>query len=298
MELGITIFATDRSMAPADLAREAETRGFASFFVPEHTHIPTCRATPPPTGESELADEYRRTLDPWVALATAAAVTSRIRLGSGIALVAQRDPIALAKTIATLDHLSGGRVVVGVGFGWNREEMVDHGVDFPRRREHVREVMLAMQALWSCEEAGFDGEHVRFAPSWQWPKPRQQPRPPVLLGGGPGPKLFAHLAEWADGWMPIGGAGLQQALPELRRQFEARGRDPASLRVVPMGVVPDPGKLDYYASLGVTEAILRLPSAPRDVVLPILDEYARYLDAHAVKKGAGLDSSTFPVGKS
>ena len=280
MELGVTIFATDRSMAPAELAREAEARGFASLFVPEHTHIPTSRRTPPPTGESELPDEYRRTLDPWVGLATAAAVTSRIRLGSGIALVAQHDPIALAKTIATLDHLSSGRVVVGVGFGWNREEMADHGVDFEKRREHVRETMLAMQALWSREEADFDGEYVRFAPSWQWPKPVQQPRPCVLLGGGAGPKLFAHLAEWADGWMPIGGAGMKQALPELRRCFEDRQRDPASLHVVPMGVLPDPAKLDYYASLGVTETVLRLPSAPRDIVLPLLDDYARLVGAH------------------
>lgn len=280
MELGLTIFATDRSMAPAELAREAEARGFSSLFVPEHTHIPTSRETPPPTGEAELADEYRRTLDPWVGLATAAAVTSRIRLGSGIALVAQHDPIALAKTIATLDHLSDGRVVVGVGFGWNREEMADHGVDFARRREHVREVVLAMQELWSREEADFAGEHVRFAPSWQWPKPVQQPRPRVLLGGGAGPKLFAHLAEWADGWMPIGGAGMKQALPELRRQFEARGRDPEGLHVVPMGVLPDAAKLDYYASLGVTETVLRLPSAPRDVVLPLLDDYAHHVGAH------------------
>lgn len=277
MELGVTIFATDRAMAPAEVAREAEARGFASLFVPEHTHIPVSRETPPPTGEPELADEYRRTLDPWVALATAASTTRRIRLGTGVALVAQHDPIALAKTIATLDHLSGGRVVVGVGFGWNREEMRDHGVDHARRRAHVREVMLAMQALWSQDEAGFSGEFVRFAPSWQWPKPVQQPRPRVLLGGGAGPKLFAHLAEWADGWMPIGGAGLREALPALRRAVAERGRDPAALHVVPMGVLPDPAKLDYYASLGVTEAVLRLPSAPRDAVLPVLDDYARYV---------------------
>lgn len=279
MELGVTIFATDRSLPPAEVAREAEARGFASLFVPEHTHIPVSRETPPPTGEEELADEYRRTLDPWVGLATAAAVTERIRLGTGIALVAQHDPIALAKTVATLDHLSGGRVVLGVGFGWNREEMRDHGVDFARRREHVREVMLAMQALWSGETASFAGEFVRFAPSWQWPKPRQQPRPRVLLGGGAGPRLFAHLAEWADGWMPIGGAGLKQALPELRRLLAERGRDPAGLHVVPMGVLPDPAKLDYYASLGVTECVLRLPSAPRDEVLPVLDAYARFVGA-------------------
>jgi probable F420-dependent oxidoreductase len=286
MELGVTIFATDRSMPPAEVAREAEARGFASLFVPEHTHIPVSRETPPPTGDEQLADEYRRTLDPWVGLATAASVTSRIRLGSGVALVAQHDPIALAKTIATLDHLSGGRAVLGVGFGWNREEMADHGVDFARRRERVRETVLAMQALWSGEQASFAGEFVRFSKSWQWPKPVQRQSPPdhragprVLLGGGAGPKLFAHLVEWADGWMPIGGAGMKQALPELRRLLAERGRDPAALHVVPMGVLPDPAKLDYYASLGVTECVLRLPSAPRDVVMPVLDDYARFVGA-------------------
>jgi alkanesulfonate monooxygenase SsuD/methylene tetrahydromethanopterin reductase-like flavin-dependent oxidoreductase (luciferase family) len=166
--------------------------------------------------------------------------------------------------------------VLGVGYGWNREEMESHGVVYARRREVVREKMLAMQALWSEEVAEFRGEHVRFEPSWQWPKPVQQPRPTVLIGGAPGPKLFAHVAEWADGWLPIGGAGIRAALPELRRAFEARGRDPASLQVVPMGVVPDAGKLEHYASIGVTEAVLRLPSAPRDVVMPVLDAYARF----------------------
>lgn len=286
MELGVTIFATDRSMPPAELAREAEARGFASLFVPEHTHIPVSRETPAPTGDETLPEEYARTLDPWVALASAASATTRIRLGTGVALVAQHDPIALAKTIATLDHLSGGRVVLGVGFGWNREEMRDHGVDFATRRERVRETVLAMRALWANDEAGYAGEFVRFAPSWQWPKPRQprspldpNGRPRILLGGGAGPKLFAHLAEWADGWMPIGGAGMKQALPELRRRFEERGRDPASLHVVPMGVLPDAAKLAYYASLGVTEAVLRLPSAPRDRVLPVLDAYAEFVEA-------------------
>jgi len=277
MKVGVTIFATDRGMSPVELAREAEARGFHSLYVPEHTHIPTSRRTPPPTGDAVLPEEYKRTLDPYVALAAAAAVTSRIRLGTGIALVAQHDPIALAKALATLDLVSGGRLVVGVGFGWNREEMESHGVDYKRRREIVREKMLAIQALWTNEVAGFAGEHVRFEPSWQWPKPVQKPRPPVLIGGAPGPKLFAHVAEWADGWLPIGGAGLEAALPELRRASEARGRDPATLQVVPMGVLPDAGKLEHYASIGVTEAVLRLPSAPRDVVMPVLDAYARFV---------------------
>jgi probable F420-dependent oxidoreductase len=277
VRIGVTLHTTDLSIAPAELAREAEARGFHSLYLPEHTHIPTSRRTPPPTGERELAEEYRRSLDPFVALATAAAVTARIRLGTGVALVAQHDTLSLAKQIATLDHLSGGRVVLGIGYGWNREEMENHGIDVRRRRELVREKMLAMQELWSKEVAEWRGELVRFEPSWMWPKPVQQPRPRVLVGGAPGPLLCAHIAEWADGWIPIGGAGVRQALPELRRALERRGRDPAALEVVPLGVLPDAAKLDYYAKIGVTEAVLRLPSAPRDPVLRKLDEYARLL---------------------
>lgn len=277
MQLGVTIFATDRSMSPVEVAREAEARGFVSLFVPEHTHIPISRRTPPPTGDVLLAEEYLRTLDPYVSLAAAASVTQRLRLGTGIALVGQHDPIVLAKALSTLDHLSQGRLVVGIGYGWNEDEMESHGVDPRRRRALVREKMLAIQKLWSEEVADFDGEFVRFAPSWQWPKPVQKPRPRILIGGAAGPILFAQIAEYADGWIPIGGAGLQRSLPELRRAFEARGRDPGDLQVVPMGVLPDRGKLEFYAKLGVTEAVLRLPSAPRDVVMPVLDDYARFV---------------------
>ena len=279
MKIGVVIHSTDLCMCPVELAKEAEARGFYSLYVPEHTHIPTSRRTPPPTGEEVLADEYLRSLDPYVALAAAAAVTSRIRLGTGIALVAQHDPITFAKQIATLDLLSGGRLVLGIGYGWNAEEMENHGIDAKRRRAIVREKMLAMQELWSNEVASYRGEFVRFEPSWQWPKPVQQPRPRVLIGGGAGPRLFAHIAEYADGWMPIGGTGVRTALPELRRAFEERGRDPQALHVVPMGVLPDRAKLDHYASIGVTEAALRLPPRPRDAVLPVLDEYAQYLSS-------------------
>jgi probable F420-dependent oxidoreductase len=277
VQLGVTLHATDLAMDVAELACEAEARGFHSLYVPEHTHIPVSRRTPPPTGDAELAEEYKRSPDPLIVLAAAAARTERIRLGTGIALPAQHDPISLAKQVATLDRLSGGRLVYGIGYGWNVEEMEDHGIDPKRRRARVREVMLAMQALWSQEVAGFAGEFVRFEPSWQWPKPLQQPRPPVLIGAAPGPTLFAHVAEFGDGWIPIGGAGIRAALPELRRAFEARGRDPSRLQVVPMGVVPDEGKLAYYREQGVTECVLRLPSAPRERVLPVLDGYARHL---------------------
>jgi probable F420-dependent oxidoreductase len=277
VRIGVTIFATDRSMSPVELAVEAEKRGFHSLYVPEHTHIPVSRRTPPPTGDAVLAEEYKRTLDPCVALAAAAALTRRIRLGTGIALVAQHDTLAFAKQVATLDLISNGRFVLGIGFGWNEDEMENHGVEPKTRRALVREKMLAMQALWADDVAEYQGERVRFTPSWQWPKPVQRPRPPVLIGGGAGPKLFAAVAEYADGWMPIGGAGLRVALPELRSACEARGRDPGALQVVPLGVLPDPAKLEYYASLGVTECVLRLPSAPRDVVMPILDDYTRFV---------------------
>jgi len=277
MKLGIAFHATDLAMSVPELAREAEARGFASLYVPEHTHIPTSRRTPAPTGDAELAEEYKRSPDPLIALAAAASVTERIRLGTAIALPAQHDPIALAKQIASLDQLSGGRVVYGIGYGWNHEEMENHGIDVKRRRAHVREVMLAMEALWRDEVASFSGEFVRFEPSWQWPKPVQRPRPPILIGAAPGPTLYAHVAEYVDGWIPFGGAGMKQALPELRRAFEARGRDPGALQVVPMGVFPDPGKLAYYAEQGVVECVLRVPSAPRDQVLPVLDEHARFV---------------------
>src|SRR5262245_8562480 len=277
LPLGLTMFATDVSMKIVDLAREAEARGFHSPYLPEHTHIPVSRRTPPPTGQAELPEEYRRTLDPFVALAAAASVTERILLGTGIALVAQREPIVTAKAVATLDHLSRGRAVLGIGFGWNEDELEHHGVAMRDRRDVAREHLLAMRALWSDDEASFDGKFVQLAPSWSWPKPVHAGGPPVLMGGAAGPKLFAHIAEYADGWIPIGGAGVREALPLLRQAMDAAGRDPASLRVVPFGTVPSPEKLAYYEDIGITEVVLRLPSAPADVVLPLLDRYAELL---------------------
>ncbi len=276
MKIGVTIHATDKAINPAELAREAEDRGFHSIYLPEHTHIPTSRRTPPPTGEEELPEEYSRSPDPYISLAAAATVTRSIELGTGIGLPAQHDHITFAKQIATLDVISAGRFVFGIGFGWNYEEMENHGVDVKHRRELVREKVLAMQALWGNDVGEFHGEWVDMAPAWQWPKPLQQPRPPILIGGGAGPKLFSHIAEYADGWMPIGGSGMREALTRLREAMAERGRDPASLRIVPMGVLADEAKLTYYKESGATEAILRLPSASRDKVLPQLDDFARY----------------------
>jgi probable F420-dependent oxidoreductase len=277
LPLGLTMFATDVSMNIVDLAREAEARGFHSLYLPEHTHIPVSRRTPPPTGQAELPEEYRRTLDPFVALAAAASVTERILLGTGIALVAQREPIVTAKAVATLDHLSHGRVVLGIGFGWNEDELEHHGVAMRDRRDVARDHMLAMRALWRDDEASFDGTFVQLAPSWSWPKPVHPGGPPVLMGGAAGPKLFAHIAEYGDGWIPIGGAGVREALPELNKAMDAAGRDPSSLRIVPFGTVPSPEKLAYYEDIGITEVVLRLPSAPADVVLPLLGRYAELL---------------------
>jgi probable F420-dependent oxidoreductase len=268
------MFMTDQTVEPVELARAAEERGLSSMYMPEHTHIPTSRITPPATGHEELPEEYKRTLDPFVALAMAAAATEHLRVGTGVCLVAQRDPIVTAKVVATLDHLSNGRFVFGIGFGWNEDELGSHGVTMKERRDVVRERILAMKALWRDDVASFDGEHVHLTPSWSWPKPAQQGGPPILIGGAPGPKLFAHVAEYADGWIPIGGAGVRAALPEIERACEARGRDPKELQIVPFGTIPDPGKLEYYASIGITEVVLRLPGSSRDRALARLDEYA------------------------
>jgi probable F420-dependent oxidoreductase len=268
------MFATDQSIDMAEFARAVEARGLSSLYLPEHTHIPTSRVTPPPTGDAELADEYKHTLDPFVALGIAAAVTERLIVGTGICLIAQREPIVTAKAIATLDQQSGGRFVLGMGFGWNADEAAHHGVDMPTRRERAREHLLAMRALWRNDEGEYHGEYVDFSPSWSWPKPATAAGPPVLIGGAAGPKLFAAVAEYADGWIPIGGAGIREALPALQAACEARGRDPQSLRIVPFGTVPNAGKIEYYASLGIDEIVLRVPSAGAERVLPLLDRYA------------------------
>ena len=276
MDIGVTIFLTDKSIGVVELARALEERGFESLFVPEHTHIPTSRRTPYPGG-GELPEEYRRTHDPFVVLGAAAAVTENLKVGTGICLVAQRDTIVLAKEVASLDAMSNGRFVFGIGYGWNVDEMEDHGVDPKQRREYVREQMLAMKSLWRDEEASFDGKFVKLPPTWAWPKPVQQPAPPVFVGGAPGPTLFRHIAEYADGWMPIGGAGVRDSLPALRAAFEEAGRDPSDIDVVIFFSIPDKGKLDYYAEMGVTRTVLGLPSARADVVLPLLDNYAELL---------------------
>lgn len=282
MRIAVTIFLTDETITPTRLARELEDRGFAGLYLPEHTHIPVERVAPYPAG-GELPREYGRTLDPFVALGQAAAVTERLGLGTGITLVAQHDPIDLAKQIATLDHLSGGRFTLGLGFGWNVEEAADHGVEWRTRRELVKDRMALMRALWSEEPTAYEGEFGGVRASSAFPKPVQKPRGPVvgprtLIGGAAGPKLFSHICEYADGWLPIGGRGLTESLPVLRDAWTDAGRDTAGLQVVPYAVFPTPGKLAHYADLGIEEVVVQLPPEGEAEVLRALDGCAAFLD--------------------
>ena len=274
MRLGITAALTDRDLSPAALAVAVEERGFDSMWLPEHTHLPVREATPPALVEGVRLDDYKRCVDPLVALATASAVTEHIGLGTGILLAAQHDAIVLAKQVATLDHLSGGRVSLGVGFGWNRAEAEDHGVDFARRHAVVDEHLAAMEALWSSEQAEFHGEFVDFEPTWCWPPPVQQPRVRTLVGGGATDAVFAAVAERADGWIPIGGRGLAGALPRLRARVEKAGRDPGALSVIPFGTIAGQGKLEHYAGLGVDEVVLRIRAGAESDVRTELDVLA------------------------
>ncbi|MET8980587.1 TIGR03619 family F420-dependent LLM class oxidoreductase [Streptomyces sp. NPDC004539] len=281
MRISVTIFLTDETITPTRLARELEDRGFAGLYLPEHTHIPVDRTTPYPAGGG-LPREYGRTLDAFVGLGQAAAVTERLGLGTGITLVAQHDPIDLAKQIATVDHLSGGRLTLGLGYGWNVEEAADHGVEWRTRRELVRDRMALMRALWSEEPTGYEGKFGSVRPSLAYPKPVREPRGPVvgprtLIGGGAGPKLFSHICEYADGWLPIGGRGLGESLPVLRAAWAEAGREPADLQVVPYAVVPEEGKLKYYGELGIEETVVQLPPAGETEVLRVLDGLARFL---------------------
>ncbi|WP_314613350.1 LLM class F420-dependent oxidoreductase [Streptomyces stackebrandtii] len=277
MRISTTIFLTDETITPVRLARELEERGFAGLYLPEHTHIPVERTTPYPAG-GEPPREYGRILDPFVALGQAAAVTERLGLGTGVTLIAEHDAIALAKQVATLDHLSGGRFTLGVGYGWNREEAADHGVDWSTRRDLTHDRLGLMRALWAPEPTAYEGEFGRSVrASEAWPKPARGDAPRILLGGAAGPKLFARIAAEADGWMPIGGRGLTESLPVLREAWETAGRDPKTLQVVPYAILPNPGKLAHYADLGCEEVVLQLPPGDEGEVLGVLDEFARYL---------------------
>ncbi|MFI5952651.1 LLM class F420-dependent oxidoreductase [Cryptosporangium sp. NPDC051539] len=279
MRHGVVLFASDRGIRPADAARAAEDAGFETFYVPEHTHIPVRREAPHPgTGGAALPDDrYSRTLDPWVALATAAQATSRIRLATAVALPVESDPITLAKTIATLDHLSGGRVTLGAGFGWNTDELADHRVDAKRRRGVLREYVEAMRALWTQEVAEYQGDHVSFGPSWAYPKP-VQPHVPLIIGAGGGPKTFAWIARTADGWMTTPTeTGLHARADELREAWAAAGRGGRPQIHVLATTKPSPELLESWESAGVTDAIWGLPDRTPDEVVASLHRQAARL---------------------
>jgi probable F420-dependent oxidoreductase len=273
---GVVLFTSDRGITPARAAQVAEEAGFDAFYVPEHTHIPVRReAAHPRTGTSELPDDrYLRTLDPWVALSTAAATTTTIRLGTAVALPVEHDPIALAKTIASLDHLSGGRVTLGVGFGWNTDELADHGVPATARRDALREYLEAMQALWSQDEASYRGSHVSFGASWAWPKPAQQPRMPILLGAAGTDRAFAWIARSADGWLTTPGENdLEQKIARLAAAWGAAGRA-GSPQVTALAGKPDQAVLDRWRRIGVTEALFGMPDRAEDEVIGYLRRLA------------------------
>jgi probable F420-dependent oxidoreductase len=277
MHLGVLMFATDYAMRVDELARAAEARGYESLWLPEHTHIPTSRRSPWPGGP-QLPKEYWHTHDLFVALATAAAVTTSLKVGTGICLLVQRDPIITAKAVASLDHLSGGRALFGIGAGWNAEEMEDHGTEFRTRWRLLRERVLAMKAIWTTDEPRFDGEFVRFPPMWSWPKPVQRPHPPVLLGGH-GPRALARVVDYCDGWLPIGAraGNIPTDVVALRRLATEKGRDPRSISVSVYGAAMEADTLARLAEAGVDRAIFWLPSAGADAVLPLLDRGAQLL---------------------
>jgi len=270
MHFGLTIFPTDYSIQPADLAMEAEARGFESLWLPEHTHIPTSRKSPWPGG-AELPKYYYDTYDPFLSLAAAAAVTKKIKLATGICLVVERDPIHTAKEVSTIDRLSGGRFIFGIGGGWNAEEMASHGTAFATRFKLMRERIEAMKTIWSQPKAKFSSEFVNFDEMMQWPKPVQKPHPPIVVGGG-----FPHAAKraiaYGDGWIPIGGrSDPLDVLPQFRQMAKDAGRDPGSLSFDVFGAPREPDMLKRYRDAGVDRAVLMLPSKSRDEVLPMLD---------------------------
>ncbi|MFC4376024.1 TIGR03619 family F420-dependent LLM class oxidoreductase [Nocardia halotolerans] len=281
MRYGVVLFTSDRGITPADAAKAAEDAGFDAFYVPEHTHIPVVRAAAhPQTGDASLPDDrYLRTLDPWVALATAAAVTDRITLSTAVALPAEHHPITLAKTIASLDHLSGGRVELGVGFGWNTDELAHHGVPANKRRTVLREHLDAMRALWSQEEAEFAGDFARFGPSWSWPKPVRA-GVPVLLGAGGTEKTFTWLAAHADGWITTPTEDdLGTKIELLHRLWRDGGRD-GTPRVIALAGRYDADQLARWADLGVTEVVFGMPDRTADEVRGYLAHLGTKLPAN------------------
>jgi len=276
MDFGAAMFFTGYSMSSAGLGRALEVRGFESLWAPEHSHIPSSRATPFPQG-GELPQRYYEAMDPFVTLTAAAMATSALRVGTGVCLVAQRDPIQTAKLVASIDQVSGGRFLFGIGAGWNAEEMADHGTAFSTRFKLMRERIAAMKAIWTEDEPEFHGELVDFPKMKTWPKPVQNPHPPVIVGGA-----FPHAARravrYGDGWVPHAGrpqySDVTDFMPQFRQMAAAAGRGPDDLPVTVFGVAEDLDRLRRYRDRGIARVVVSLPSANAEAILPVLDRWA------------------------
>jgi probable F420-dependent oxidoreductase len=276
MHVGAAMFFTDYSMAPDELARALEQRGFESLWAPEHSHIPASRRSPFPNG-GDLPKQYYDVMDPFVTLTMAAAVTSTLKVGTGVCLVQQRDPIQTAKLVASIDQVSGGRFLFGVGSGWNAEEMADHGTSFKSRHKIARERIEAMKAIWTQDKAEYHGEFVNFDAMMAYPKPVQKPYPPVIVGGA-FPYGARRAIRYGDGWVPHASrpeyGDVSDFLPQFNKMAKEAGRDPASLPVTMFRVVEELDKLRHYRAIGIARVVITVPSAGRDEVLPILDRWA------------------------
>jgi probable F420-dependent oxidoreductase len=280
MQFGAAMFFTDYSMTASALARAVEERGFESLWAPEHSHIPVSRATPFPQG-GELPKKYYDAMDPFVSLSAAAAVTTRLKLGTGVCLVVQRDPIQTAKLVASLDQVSKGRFLFGIGGGWNAEEVADHGTEFKTRFKLMRERVEAMKRIWTETKPEYHGEFVDFAPMMTWPKPVQKPYPPVIVGGA-FPYGARRALAYGDGWIPHASrpqyGNVTDFLPRFREMAAAAGRDLATVPVTVWGVAEDIARLEHYREIDVDRVVVSLDSAAAGDVLPVLDRWARLIE--------------------
>src|SRR5437667_624754 len=279
MDFGAAIFFTDYSMGPAELGRALEERGFGSLWAPEHSHIPLSRRSAFPQG-GDLPKKYYDVMDPFVTLAVAAAATTRLRVGTGVCLVVQRDPIQTAKLVVSIDQVSGGRFLFGVGGGWNAEEIEDHGTDFATRFKLMRERIEAMKAIWTQSKPEYHGEFVDFPPMMTWPKPVQKPHPPIIVGGA-FPHAGRRAVRYGDGWVPIAGRApdgdVNEYLPKFRQMMREAGRNAAALPITLFGGTEDADLLKRYRDMEVARVVTTLPPEPGDKTLPVLDRWPELL---------------------
>ena len=283
MQFGAAMFFTDYSMPPGELGAALEARGFESLWAPEHSHIPLSRTSPFPNG-GDLPKQYYDVMDPFVTLTAAAAMTKTLKVGTGVCLVQQRDPIQTAKLVASIDQVSAGRFLFGVGSGWNAEEMLDHGTPFKSRHKIARERVEAMKVIWTQSKAEYHGEFVNFDPMMTWPKPVQKPHPPVIVGGA-FPYGARRAIRYGDGWVPHASrpeyGDVSDFLPEFHKMVREAGRDPASLPLTMFRVVEELDKLRHYRDIGIARVVITLPSAGADQVIPLLDQWAERIQAVA-----------------